>query len=313
VSKYLLDKFLFTVDRDPELVERYREDPRGTVRMWESEYANRILGCVTGESSTWLRFDKTEREALATHDYPKLFELGAHGNRIEQAERALEHRADLVPGLEHVDGLFLHQQLEPLGQRRLAAAHRAKQIEHLLALLEALRGVTEEPDDPLDRLLHAVEILEGGIDLDGAVHEDPAEARILAGVDHDRLADGLQEALGGARIKRRVVRAGPEIVLQRVFHLAPVFIQARVNSEDAFVESHLLTSIDSLSTATVSTVHSVNVRPRRKIRVADHGHDFPVIIFAERIRSAAPSRPPAAAKVLEQRIRKQHAKTLWQL
>ena len=31
VSKYLLDKFLFTVDRDPELVERYREDPAGTV------------------------------------------------------------------------------------------------------------------------------------------------------------------------------------------------------------------------------------------------------------------------------------------
>ena len=31
MSKYLLNKFLFTVDRDPELVERYREDPRGTV------------------------------------------------------------------------------------------------------------------------------------------------------------------------------------------------------------------------------------------------------------------------------------------
>ena len=31
MSKYLLDKFLFTVDRDPELVERYREDPAGTV------------------------------------------------------------------------------------------------------------------------------------------------------------------------------------------------------------------------------------------------------------------------------------------
>ena len=31
MSKYLLDKFLYTVDRDPELVERYRSDPRGTV------------------------------------------------------------------------------------------------------------------------------------------------------------------------------------------------------------------------------------------------------------------------------------------
>jgi hypothetical protein len=78
VSKYLLDKFLFTVDRDPELVERYREDPRGAVEQWEADYANRILGCHSCESSTWLRFDETEREALATHDYPKLFELGAH-------------------------------------------------------------------------------------------------------------------------------------------------------------------------------------------------------------------------------------------
>ena len=78
MSRYLLNKFLYTVDRDAELVERYRTDPRGTVHQWESEYANRILNCVSGESSTWLRFDETEREALATHDYPKLFELGAH-------------------------------------------------------------------------------------------------------------------------------------------------------------------------------------------------------------------------------------------
>jgi hypothetical protein len=78
VSKYLLDKFLFTVDRDPQLVERYREDPRGTVTWWEAERANAILNCTTGEASTWQSFDDVEREALATHDYPRLFELGAH-------------------------------------------------------------------------------------------------------------------------------------------------------------------------------------------------------------------------------------------
>ncbi len=78
MSKYLLNKFLFTVDRDPELVERYREDPQGTVAWWEIEYANRILNCHTGESSTWLQFEDSERQALATHDYPALFELGAH-------------------------------------------------------------------------------------------------------------------------------------------------------------------------------------------------------------------------------------------
>ncbi len=78
MSKYLLDKFLFTVDRDPELVERYREDPVGTVAWWEEEMAGRILNCTDDERSTWLAFDDEERAALAGHDYPKLFELGAH-------------------------------------------------------------------------------------------------------------------------------------------------------------------------------------------------------------------------------------------
>ncbi|MEQ7128151.1 hypothetical protein ABN034_26985 [Actinopolymorpha sp. B11F2] len=78
MSKYLVDKFLYTVDRDPELVERYREDPRGTVQWWETERAGSILGCVHAEATTWLEFAPVEREALATHDYPKLFELGAH-------------------------------------------------------------------------------------------------------------------------------------------------------------------------------------------------------------------------------------------
>jgi hypothetical protein len=78
VSKYLLDKFLYTVDRDPELVERYRSEPRETVRWWETERANTILNVHVDECSTWQKFDDAEREALATHDYPRLFELGAH-------------------------------------------------------------------------------------------------------------------------------------------------------------------------------------------------------------------------------------------
>lgn len=78
MSKYLLNKFLFTVDRDPALVERYREDPAGTVAWWEAEEANRILNCIAEERSTWLAFDDAEREALATHDHVTLFEMGAH-------------------------------------------------------------------------------------------------------------------------------------------------------------------------------------------------------------------------------------------
>ena len=78
MSRYLLDKFLYTVDRDPELVERYREDPAGTVEWWEAERANQLLNCTAGERTTWLAFTDQERQALAAHDYPTLFELGAH-------------------------------------------------------------------------------------------------------------------------------------------------------------------------------------------------------------------------------------------
>ncbi|HEX8997292.1 MAG TPA: hypothetical protein VF812_14790 [Ktedonobacterales bacterium] len=78
MSKYLLNKFLFTIDRDPELVERYREDPRGTVAWWEDERANVTLNLPEAEQCSWLRFTDAEREALATHNYVRLFELGAH-------------------------------------------------------------------------------------------------------------------------------------------------------------------------------------------------------------------------------------------
>ena len=78
MGKYLLDKFLYTVDRGPALVERYRDDPRGTVAWWEAEEAGRILNCHDGEASTWLRFSAAERGALATHDHPALFAMGAH-------------------------------------------------------------------------------------------------------------------------------------------------------------------------------------------------------------------------------------------
>ena len=76
MSKYLVDKFLYTIDRDPELVERYREDPRAVVDWWESEKANQILNIP--ERSTWLAFTDAERDALGRHDYVALFELGAH-------------------------------------------------------------------------------------------------------------------------------------------------------------------------------------------------------------------------------------------
>jgi hypothetical protein len=78
VSKYLLNKFLYTIDRDPGLVERYRTDPRGTVQWWEADRAGVILNCTEPERTTWLTFTDAEREALASHDYVTLFGFGCH-------------------------------------------------------------------------------------------------------------------------------------------------------------------------------------------------------------------------------------------
>ena len=78
MSKDLLDKFLYTVDRDPDLVERYREDPAGTVAWWEAEMATTILNCTPAERTTWLSFTDEERTALRGHDHVRLFEMGAH-------------------------------------------------------------------------------------------------------------------------------------------------------------------------------------------------------------------------------------------
>jgi hypothetical protein len=78
VSRYLVDKFLFTVDRDPELTERYREDPAGLVAWWEAERAGQLLNSTAAEATTWLEFTDAERDALSRHDHVALFLLGAH-------------------------------------------------------------------------------------------------------------------------------------------------------------------------------------------------------------------------------------------
>jgi hypothetical protein len=78
MSRYLVDKFLYTVDRDPDLVERYRADPVGTVSWWEAERAGHLLNVIDAEATTWLAFTDEERTALSTHDHVALFQLGAH-------------------------------------------------------------------------------------------------------------------------------------------------------------------------------------------------------------------------------------------
>ncbi|MFJ4622431.1 hypothetical protein [Streptomyces sp. NPDC088812] len=78
MSKYLLNTFLYTIDRDPELVERYRTDPSATVEWWEGEIAGKLLNCIDAEKTTWLAFTEDERRALRQHDHVTLFEMGAH-------------------------------------------------------------------------------------------------------------------------------------------------------------------------------------------------------------------------------------------
>ena len=110
MSRYLVNKFLYYVDRDPELVERYREDPRGTVEWWERERANHLLNCAVAEASTYQKFTDAERAALSTHDYPALFEMGAHPfltltlfiAMFERDHGPLEYQLAYARAMEHI-------------------------------------------------------------------------------------------------------------------------------------------------------------------------------------------------------------------
>lgn len=110
MSKYLLDKFLYTVDRDPELVERYREDPAGTVAWWEAEMAGTLLNCTAAERTTWLAFTDEERTALARHDHVALFGMGAHPfltltlfiAMFERDHGPLEYQKAYAKAMEHL-------------------------------------------------------------------------------------------------------------------------------------------------------------------------------------------------------------------
>lgn len=79
MSKYAVNKFLFQVDRDPELLAAYKSDPAAMVARWESDFAP-FLGAwnQTVERSSVVSLEPDERAALVDHDYVALFEMGAH-------------------------------------------------------------------------------------------------------------------------------------------------------------------------------------------------------------------------------------------
>lgn len=79
MSKYAVNKFLFQVDRDPDLLAAYKANPADLVARWERDFAP-YLGAwnQTVERSTVVHLTDAERAALVAHDYVALFEMGAH-------------------------------------------------------------------------------------------------------------------------------------------------------------------------------------------------------------------------------------------
>jgi predicted ATPase len=75
MSTYYVDKFLYTTDRDPDLLEQYKSEPAAYLQRWEREIGPRLSAA---ETTSWLSFTDQERTALIEHDYVTLFELGAH-------------------------------------------------------------------------------------------------------------------------------------------------------------------------------------------------------------------------------------------
>lgn len=78
MSRYYVNKFLYQVDGDPELLAAYKADPAALVTRWEDEYGHRLGTGSSVERTTWLSFSDAERAALVEHDYVALFEMGAH-------------------------------------------------------------------------------------------------------------------------------------------------------------------------------------------------------------------------------------------
>ena len=78
MSKYYLNKFLYQVDRDPELLDAYKADPAALIDRWEEDYGTWLGTGDRVERTSWLSFTPEERTALVEHDYTTLFEMGAH-------------------------------------------------------------------------------------------------------------------------------------------------------------------------------------------------------------------------------------------
>lgn len=75
MSRYLVDKFLYRVDRDEAALAEYMRDPAAFVLKWEKSEGP----CLTeAETTSGHHFTDAERTALAERDFEKLYAMGAH-------------------------------------------------------------------------------------------------------------------------------------------------------------------------------------------------------------------------------------------
>ncbi|MPZ88813.1 MAG: hypothetical protein GEU81_12210 [Nitriliruptorales bacterium] len=75
MSRYLVDKFLYEVDRSEDLFNAYVADPASFVPYWEREHGPLVTPVekVGGHSLT-----AEERRALTEFDFETLYRMGAH-------------------------------------------------------------------------------------------------------------------------------------------------------------------------------------------------------------------------------------------
>lgn len=113
MSKYYVNKFLFQVDRSPELLRSYKENPGALVATWEQSIGPQLN---EAELSTVNSLTDDERRALINHDYVALFEMGVHfflsltifiaiyGEEYAEKHGALSFQREFARKLDHWTG-----------------------------------------------------------------------------------------------------------------------------------------------------------------------------------------------------------------
>ena len=99
MSRYMLDKLLWQIDRDDEALEAYLADPAGYVAAWERSAAEPRPPHPDGGTLT-----AEERAAVVAVDAPAMYELGAHPYLLWHYVRSVILEPGMSP--EQLDGDF---------------------------------------------------------------------------------------------------------------------------------------------------------------------------------------------------------------